>query len=111
MVTFSSPMVATGSSTHILGAYPMHRGLRDRWAAYRVLSSTGCSSALPARRCWPALREFALSSGVMPLSEEKSENEEPIKNLVRCWDCAGIGADYRRRRRAAAGATARAAQA
>ena len=71
----------------------------------RASSSMGCSSALPARRCWRALREFALLNGGSAAIEE-NWNEEPFGNFVGRGPRAGAGAGRRSRpaRRQPAGA-------
>ena len=102
-VTFSSPMVATGSSMPISGAYPMRRNWRDRWPPFRVWSSTGYSSASPASRCWPALREFALLSGASAAIKETSQ----MKSLSRILPAAGLALGLALSAVPAGGATAR----
>src|ERR1700675_2550702 len=74
----------------ISDASPVRRGLRDRWPPFRVLSSTGCSSALPASRCWPALWEFALLSGGNAATEEKSSMKCPSGILLAAGIALGL---------------------
>ena len=80
--TFLSPMAATGLSMPISGQIPdapRLAGLLDRDT--RALSSTGCSSVLPARRCWRAPREFALLNGRNAAIEE-NWNEASFRESV-----------------------------
>ncbi len=113
--TFLSPMAATGSSMPISGRITDAPRLAGSLKPpYRVLSSTGCSSALPAWRCWRALREFALLNGANAAIEE-NWNEGSFKNFVgrEPWPCRGVGAvgAFRPRRSSTGRPAARAAQA
>src|SRR3981189_1738223 len=104
-VTFLSPMAATGLSTPIWREKLMLVFSGEGLPRYPALSSTDCSSVLPARLSWQALREFALLNGGNPAIEE-NWNEASFKHFVGHGPCSRSGPDRRSGRRTAEAAGA-----